>query len=137
MYCELKGQSKDAIYSILCNDYIYCYQDYRQTKCQFHTSLKDHQKSWSFQEKKVWLCRSTYVTMQSENFKMITTNPCYHERHLEALHILIEPTLNDDDGSLLPKAYLHLVNNRWCHHRSLRLNLELFSQQSPLIKTLD
>ena len=41
------------------------------------------------------------ITMQSENFKMITTNPCYHQRRLEALHInRTHATLNEDDGSL-------------------------------------
>ena len=72
-----KEQRKDAIYFIPCND---CNQEYiGQTKRQFGTRLKEHQKAVCFSEKgNSVLSEHACVTNQKiawENSKIITTNP--------------------------------------------------------------
>ena len=111
-----KEQRTDAIYSIPCND---CDNEYiGQTKRQFGTQLKEHQKA-------VFLCKKensalsehtclTNHTIGWDNSKIITTNRRYHQRLcLEAWHInSAHAPLNRDDGGLLPDAYLHLVRKK-------------------------
>ena len=77
-----KEQRTDAIYSIPCND---CDNEYiGQTKRQFGTLLKEHQKA-------VFLCKKensalsehtclTNHTVGWDNSKIITTNRLYHQR---------------------------------------------------------
>ncbi|CAH3163802.1 unnamed protein product, partial [Pocillopora meandrina] len=111
-----KEQRTDAIYSIPCND---CDNEYiGQTKRQFGTRLKEHQKA-------VFLCKKensalsehtclTNHTIGWDNSKIITTNRRYQQRLcLEAWHInSAHAPLNRDDGGLLPDAYLHLVRKK-------------------------
>ena len=79
----------------------------RQTKRQFGTRLKEHQKA-------VFLCKKensalsehtclTNHTIGWDNSKIITTNRRYHQRLcLEAWHInSAHASLNRDDGGLL------------------------------------
>ena len=110
----------DTIYSIPCND---CNQEYiGQTKRQFGTRLKKHQKAVSLSKKdnsalSEHTCQTNH-TIAWDNSKIITTNRRHHQRRcLEAWHIncSAHAPLNGDDGGLLPDAYLHLIN-RWCHH---------------------
>ena len=96
----------DAIYSIPCND---CDNEYiGQTKHQFGTRLKEHQKALSEHT-----CLTNH-TIGWDNSKIITTNRRYHQRLcLEAWHInSAHAPLNRDDGGLLPDAYLHLVRKK-------------------------
>ena len=71
-----KEQKSDAIYSIPCND---CNQEFiGQTKRQFGTRLKEHQKAVSLSKKDnsallEHTCQ-TYHTIAWENSKIITTN---------------------------------------------------------------
>ncbi|CAH3112218.1 unnamed protein product, partial [Pocillopora meandrina] len=111
-----KEQRTDAIYSIPCND---CDDEYiGQTKRQFGTRLKEHQKA-------VFLCKKensalseytclTNHTIGWDNSKIITTIRRYHQRLcLEAWHInSAHAPLNRDDGGLPPDAYLHLVRKK-------------------------
>ena len=86
---QKKEQRTDAVYSIPCND---CDNEYiGQTKRQFGTRLKEHQKA-------VFLCKKensalsehtclTNHTIGWDNSKIITTNLRYHQRLcFEALH---------------------------------------------------
>ena len=108
-----KEQRTDAIYSIPCNDYDNEYIG--QTKRQFGTRLKEHQKA-------VFLCKkensalSEHICLTNhaigwDNSKIISTNWRYRQRLcLETWHInTAHAPLNRDDGGLLPDAYLHLV----------------------------
>ena len=112
-----KEQRTDAIYSILYND---CDNEYiGQTKHQFGTRLKEHQKAVFFckNEKNSALSEHTCLTNHTigwDNSKIITTNRRYHQRLcLEAWHInSAHAPLNRDDGGLLPDAYLHLVRKK-------------------------
>ena len=114
-----KEQKSDAIYSIPCND---CNQEYiGQTKRQFGTRLKEHQKAVALSRKdnsalSEHTCQTNH-TIAWNNSKIITTNQRYHQRRcLEAWHInSAHAPLNRDDGGLLPDAYLHLIN-QWCHY---------------------
>ena len=109
-----KEQKSDAIYSIPCND---CNQEYiGQTKRQFGTRLKEHQKAVALSRKDnsallEHTCQTNH-TIAWNNSKIITTNQRYHQRRcLEAWHInSAHAPLNRDDGGLLPDAYLHLIN---------------------------
>ena len=84
-----KEQRTDAIYSIPCND---CDHEYiGQTKRQFGTRLKEHQKAVFFCKKENFaLSEHTCLTNHTigwDNSKIITTNRCYHQRLcLEAWH---------------------------------------------------
>ena len=105
-----KKQKSDAIYSIPCND---CNQEYiGQTKRQFETRLKEHQKAVSLSKKdNSALSEHTCQTNQTiawDNSKIITTNRRYHQRRcLEAWHInSAHAPLNHDDGGLLPDRCL-------------------------------
>ena len=136
-----KEQRTDAIYSIPCND---CDNEYiGQTKRQFGTRLKEHQKA-------VFLCKKensalsehtclTNHTIGWDKSKIITTNRRYHQRLcLEAWHInSAHALLNREDGGLLPDAYLQLVSKK----RQLisdRLKGPLVAAfRSPLMKALD
>ena len=83
-----------------------------QTKRQFGTRLKKHQKAVFFC-KKIQLYRNTHaqLTIQLGGIlqKIITTNRRYHQRLcLEAWHInSAHAPLNRDDGGLLLDTYLH------------------------------
>ena len=89
-----------------------------QTKRQFGTRIKEHQKA-------VFLCKKENSALSEhtcltnhiigwDNSKIITTNRRYHQRLcLEAWHInSAHAPLNRDDGGLLPDAYLHLVRKK-------------------------
>ena len=88
-----------------------------QTKRQFGTRLKKHQKAVFFC-KKIQLYRNTHaqLTIQLGGIllKIITTNRRYHQRLcLEAWHInSANAPLNRDDGGLLLDTYLHLVRKK-------------------------
>ena len=87
-----KEKRTDAIYiySIPCND---CDNEYiGQTKAQFGTRLKEHQKAVFFGKKEnLALSGHTCLTNNTigrDNSKIITTNRHYHQRLcLEAWHI--------------------------------------------------
>ena len=84
-----KEQRTDAIYSIPCND---CDNEYiGQTKRQFGTRLKEHQKA-------VFLCKKE--------------NSALSEHTCLTNHNSANAPLNRDDGGLLPDAYLHLVRKK-------------------------
>ena len=125
-----KEQKSDAIYSIPCND---CNQEYiGQTKRQFVTRLKEHQKVVSLSKRdnsalSEHTCQANH-TIAWGNSKIITTNRRYHQRRcLEAWHInSAHAPLNRDDGGLLPDAYLHLIN-RWCHHSKSSIKVTRYS----------
>ena len=111
-----KEQRTDAIYSIPCND---CDIEYfGQTKRQFGTRLKKHQKAVFFcKNENSALSEHTCLTNHTigwDNSKIITTNRRYHQRLcLEAWHVnSAHAPLNRDDGGLLPDAYLHLVRKK-------------------------
>ena len=106
----------DAIYSIPCNE---CDNEYiGQTKRQFGTRLKEHQKAVFFcKEENSALSGHTCLTNCTigwDNSKIITTNRHYHQRLcLEAWHInSSHAPLNRDDGGLFPDAYLNLVRKK-------------------------
>ena len=106
-------QKTHAVYSIPCGD---CEKVYLgQTKRQFCTRLKEHQRAVSnFKSSKSALaehvCEASH-NIAWEDSKVITTNNPYGQRLcLEAWHINASPcALNRDDGSHLPREYLHLV----------------------------
>ena len=106
-------QETHAVYSIPCGD---CEKVYLgQTKRQFCTRLKEHQRAVSnFNSSKSALAEHVCETSHNivwEDSKVITTNNRYGQRLcLEAWHINTSPcALNRDDGSHLPQEYLHLV----------------------------
>ena len=86
-----------------------------QTKRQFCTRLKEHQRAVSnFNSSKSAVAEHVCETSHDiawEDPKIITTNSCYGQRLcLEAWHINASPcALSRDDGSHLPQDYLHLV----------------------------
>ncbi len=107
------NQKTHAVYSIPCND---CEKEsLGQSKRQFGTRLKEHQKAVSTLNKgKSALAEHVCDTKHAiawENSKIITTNNRYGQRRcLEAWHInMNQHALNRDDGSYLPQEYLHLV----------------------------
>ena len=111
-----KEQRTDAIYSIPCND---CDNEYiGQTKRQFGTRLKEHQKAVFFCKKEnSALSGHTCLTNHTigwDNSKIITTNRHHQQRLcLEAWHInSSHAPLNREDGGLFPDAYLHLVRKK-------------------------
>ena len=114
---QQQQQRTDAIDSIPCSE---CGNEYiGQTKRQFGTRLKEHQKAVFFckKEKNSALSEHTCLTNHTigwDNSKIITTNRRYHQRLcLEAWHInSAHAPLNRDDGGLLPDAYLHLVRKK-------------------------
>ena len=89
-----------------------------QTKRQFGTHLKEHQKAVFFCKKENSALSEhtclTNCTIGCNKSKIITINPLYHQcLCLEAWHInSAHAPLNCDDGGLLPDAYLHLVRKR-------------------------
>ena len=136
-----KEQQTDVIYSIPCKD---CDNEYiRQTKRQFGTRLKEHQKAVFFCKKEnSALSEHTCLTNHTigwDNSKIITTNRRYHQRLcLEAWHInSAHALLNREDGGLLPDAYLQLISKK----RQLisdRLKGPLVAAfRSPLMKALE
>ncbi len=107
------NQKTHAVYSIPCND---CEKEYLgESKRQFDTRLKEHQKAVSTLNKgKSALAEHVCDTKHAiawENSKIITTNNRYGQRRcLEAWYInMNQHALNRDDGSYLPQEYLHLV----------------------------
>ena len=137
-----KEQRTDAIYSIPCND---CQNEYiGQTKRQFGTRLKEHQKAVFFCKKEnSALSEHTCLTNHTigwDKSKIITTNRRYHQRLcLEAWHInSAHAPLNRDDGGLLPDAYLHLVRGKKRQLISDRIKGPLVAaSRSNLMKALD
>ena len=88
-----------------------------QTKRQFGTRLKKHQKAVFFCKKiQLYRNRHAQLTIQLGGIllKIITTNRRYHQRLcLEAWHInSAHAPLNRDDGGLLLDTYLHLVRKK-------------------------
>ena len=121
-----KEQRTNAIYSIPSND---CdHECIGQTKRQFDTRLKEHQKAVFFCKKEnSALLEHTCLTNHTIGWgksKIITINRRYYRRlWLEAWHInSAHAPLNRDDGGLLPDAYLHFVKNRaadyWAYKRT-------------------
>ena len=107
------NQKTHAIYSIPCGD---CDKEYLgQSKRQFGTRLKEHQKAVSTLDKgKSALAEHVCYTKHEiawENSKVITTNNRYGQRLcLEALHInMSHHALNRDNGAYLPEEYMHLL----------------------------
>ena len=99
--------------SIPCSD---CEKEYLgQSKRQFGTRLKEHQKAVSTLDKgkSVFAEHVCYTKHEIawENSKVITTNNRYGQRlFLEAWHINISNhALNRDDGAYLPEEYMHLI----------------------------
>jgi hypothetical protein len=86
-----------------------------QSKRQFGTRLKEHQKAVSTLDKgKSALAGHVCYTKHEiawENSKVITTNKRYGQRLcLEAWHInMSHHALNKDYGAYLPEEYLHLI----------------------------
>jgi hypothetical protein len=84
-----------------------------QSKHQFGTRLKEHQKAVSTLDKgKSALAEHVCYTKHEiawENSKVITTNNRYGQRLcLEAWHInMSNHALNRDDGAYLPEEYMH------------------------------
>ena len=89
-----------------------------QTKCQFGTRLKEHQKAVFFcQKENSALSEHTCLTNHTigwDKSKITTTNRRYQQRLcLETWQINSAHTpLSRDDGGLLPDAYLHLVRKK-------------------------
>ena len=111
-YYQFAADGRHLFYSNDC-DNIYI----RQTKHQFGTHLREHQKVVFFAKKNSALLEHTCLTNHTigwDNSKIITTNRRYHQRLcLEAWHInSAHAPLNRDDGGLLPDAYLHLVRKK-------------------------
>ena len=107
------NQKTHAVYSIPCGD---CEKEYLgQSKRQFGTRLKEHQKAVSTLDKgKSALAEHVCYTKHEiawENSKVITTNTRYGQRLcLEAWHInMSNHALNRDDGAYLPEEYMHLI----------------------------
>ena len=105
-----------ATYYIPRND---CDNEYiGQTRRQFGTFLKEHQKSVFFYKiENSALSEHTCLTNHTigwDKSKIITTNRRYHQRlYLEARHInSTHAPLNLNDGGVLPVAYLHLVRKK-------------------------
>ena len=113
---NLRIQQTDANYSIPYND---CDNEYiGQTKRQFDTHLKEHQKVVFFCKKEnsaLWehTCLTNH-TIEWDKSKIISTNRhYYHPLCLEARHInSAHAPLNHDDGRVLPDAYLCLVRKK-------------------------
>ena len=129
-----------AVYdSIPCGD---CEKEYLgQSKRQFGTRLKEHQKAVSTLDKgKSALAEHVCYTKHEiawENSKVITTNNCYAQRLcLEAWHInMSNHALNRDDGAYLPEEYMQ---SHWQVTSSLGyLRSHDCNFRSPLMKTLD
>ena len=106
-------QKTHAVYSIPCGN---CKKVYLgQTKRQFCTRLKEHQRAVSnFNSSKSALAEHVCETSNNiawEDSRIITTNNRYGRRLcLEAWHINASPcALNRGDRSHLPQEYLHLV----------------------------
>jgi hypothetical protein len=107
------NQKTHAVYSIPCGN---CEKEYfGQSKRQFGTRLKEHQKAVSTLDKgKSALAEHVCYTNHEiawENSKVITTNNRYGQRLcLEAWHInMSHHALNRDDGAYLPEEYMHLI----------------------------
>jgi hypothetical protein len=107
------NQKTHAVYSIPCGDSKKEYLG--QSKRQFGTRLKEHQKAVSTLDKgKSALAEHVCYTKHEiawENSKVITTNNRYGQRlFLEAWHInMSNHALNRDDGAYLPEEYMHLI----------------------------
>jgi hypothetical protein len=86
-----------------------------QSKCQFGTWLKEHQKAASTLDKgksalAVHVCYTKHK-IAWENSKVLTTNNCYGQRlYLEAWYInMSNHALNRDNDAYLPEEYIHLI----------------------------
>jgi hypothetical protein len=93
----------------------------RQSKRQFGTRLKEHQKAVSTLNRgKSALAEHVCDTKNEiawENYKVITTNNRYGQRLcLDGWHInMSKHALNRDDVTYLPEEWMHLIG-RWLHH---------------------
>ena len=111
-YYRFAADGRHLFYSNDC-DNIYI----RQTKHQFGTHLREHQKVVFFAKKNSALLEHTCLTNHTigwDKSKIITTNQRYHQcLCLEAWHInSAHAPSNCDDGGLLPDAYLQLVRKK-------------------------
>ena len=96
-----------------------------QSKRQFGTQLKEHQKAVSTLNKgkealAEYMC-DTKHEIAWENSKVITTNNRYNGQRLclEAWHInMSNYASNRDDGAYLPEEYMHLIG-RLCHPKGI------------------
>ena len=111
--------SRFRMLHLLSQEFEQCFNEYiGQTKRQFGTRSKEHQKAVFFVKKENSALSErnclTNHTIGRYNSKIITTNRCYHQRLcLEAWHMnSAHAPLNRDDGGLLPDAYLHLVKKK-------------------------
>jgi hypothetical protein len=106
------NQKTHAVYSIRCGD---CELYLGQSKRQFGTRLKEHQKAVSTLDKgKSALAEHVCDTKHEivwENSKVITTNNRYGQRLcLETWHInTSNHALNRDDCAYLTEEYMHLI----------------------------
>ena len=134
-------QKTHAVYSIPCGD---CEKVYLgQTKRQFCTRLKEHQRAVSnFNSSKSALAEHVCETSHNiawEDSRIITTNNRYGQRLcLKAWHINASPcALNRDDGSHLPlyhkNIYILLVDDVTL----TAYKVVSFNIRPPLTKTLD
>ena len=98
-----------AVYSIPCGD---CEKVYLgQTKRQFCTRLKEHQRAVSNSNNSESALAEPSHNIAWENSRIITTNNRFGQRHcLEAWHINASPScvLNRDDGSYLYSVLLFI-----------------------------
>jgi hypothetical protein len=107
------NQKTHAVYSIPCGDSEKEYLG--QSKRQFGTRLKEHQKAVSTLDKgKLALAEHVCDTKHEiawENSKVIITNNRYGQRLcLEEWHInMSNHALSRDDGAYLPEEYMHLI----------------------------
>ena len=132
-------QKTHAVYSIPCGDCEKVYLD--QTKRQFCTRLKEHQRAVSnFNSSKSALAEHVCETSHNiawEDSRIITTNNRYGQRLcLEAWHTNASPcALNRDDGSHLPQEYIYILlvdDVTLTVYKVMSFNI-----RPPLMKTLD
>ena len=94
-----------------------CEKEYLgQSKRQFGTRLKEHQKAVSTLDKgksalAEHVCYTKHEIAWENRSKVITTNNRYGQRLcLETWHInMSNHALNRDDGAYLPEEYMHLI----------------------------
>ena len=102
------NQKTHAVYSIPCGDSEKEYLG--QSKRQFGTRLKEHQKGKSALAEHVCYTKHEIAW---ENSEVITTNNRYGQRLcLEARNInMSNHALSRDDGAYLPEEYMHLIGS--------------------------
>ena len=101
-------QKTHAVYSIPCGD---CEKEYfGQSKRQFGTRLKEHQKAVSTLDKGK-LALAEHVCYTKHQIAWENSNNRYGQRLCqEGWHInMSNHSLNRDDGAYLPEEYMHLI----------------------------